>query len=79
MASAVSESVIEHLDCAVCMEQFKEPKVLPCLHTYCKGCLEKLVKKEGPDYVVTCPECRQDTKVSCKKYTVSMKWFYSLG
>ena len=37
MASVVSEEVIERLTCAVCMEQFKEPKVLPCLHTYCKA------------------------------------------
>ena len=66
MASAVPEVVNEHLTCAVCMEQFKEPKVLPCLHTYCKGCLVKLVKKQGPYRVITCPECRQDTKVSLK-------------
>ena len=46
MANAVSEEVTERLTCAVCMEQFKEPKVLPCLHTYCKACLEKLVKKQ---------------------------------
>lgn len=64
MASAVPEEVTEHLTCAVCMEQFKEPKVLPCLHTYCKACLGKLVKKQGSDQIITCPECRQDSKVS---------------
>ena len=64
MASAAPEKVNEQLTCAVCMEQFKEPKVLPCLHTYCKQCLEKLVKKQEADHVITCPECRQDTKVS---------------
>ena len=64
MASAVPEEVAERLTCAVCMEQFKEPKVLPCLHTYCKACLEKLVKKQGSDHIITCPECRQDSKVS---------------
>ena len=37
-------------------------KVLPCLHTYCKGYLVKLVKKQGLDHFITCPECRQDTK-----------------
>ena len=64
MASVVPKKVNEHLECAVCIEQFQEPKVLPCLHTYCKGCLEKLVKKKGPGYVITCPECRQDAQVS---------------
>lgn len=63
MASAVPEEFSKHLECAVCMEQFKEPKVLPCLHTYCTVCLEKLVKKQQSDHVITCPECRRDTKI----------------
>ena len=45
-SAAVPEEVAERLSCAVCMEQFREPKVLPCLHTYCNACLEKLVKKK---------------------------------
>ena len=66
MACALPEKVDKQLTCAVCIEQFKEPKVLPCLHTYCKGCLVKLVRKQGADHVITCPECRQDAKVSLK-------------
>ena len=66
MASVVSEKLPEHFECAVCMEQFKEPKVLPCLHTFCMRCLQKLLKKQGPDHVITCPECRQNAKVSYK-------------
>ena len=54
----------KQLRCAVCLAQFKEPKILPCLHTYCKECLAKLLKKKGPDHVITHPECRQDVKVS---------------
>ena len=64
MAHAVPEEVTEHLTCPVCMEQLREPKVLPCLHTYCKACLQKLVKKQGSDHIITCPECRQDLTVS---------------
>ena len=80
MANAVSEEVTERLTCAVCMEQFKEPKVLPCLHTYCKACLEKLVKKQGSDHIITCPECRQDSKVSFKFYFTSTNIiFHSYG
>ena len=64
MAGAVSEKLTVHFECAVCMEQFKEPKVLPCLHTYCKMCLQELLKDQGSDYVINCPECRQEAKVS---------------
>ena len=33
------------LTCSVCLEQFKDPKVLPCCHTFCKQCLLPLVKR----------------------------------
>lgn len=61
MACAIPD---KHLECAVCMEHFKEPKVLPCLHTFCKDCLKGLIKKQGSDHVITCPECRQDAKIA---------------
>ncbi|XP_074616525.1 E3 ubiquitin-protein ligase TRIM45-like isoform X2 [Acropora palmata] len=64
MASAVSEKLADYFECAVCMEQFKEPKVLPCLHTYCKMCLQELLKEQGSDYVINCPECRQEAKIA---------------
>ena len=28
--------------CSVCLDDFKDPKVLPCCHTFCKACLEKI-------------------------------------
>ena len=30
------------LRCSICLKTFKEPKVLPCCHTFCKGCLSQL-------------------------------------
>lgn len=35
------------LRCSVCLDDFKDPKVLPCCHTFCKHCLEKLSKGES--------------------------------
>ena len=64
MASTAPEEVANSFSCAVCLEEFKEPKALQCLHTYCKECLVKLVKKKGHDHVIPCPVCREDTKVS---------------
>ena len=32
------------LTCGICLEQYKEPKILPCSHTFCLGCLEKTLK-----------------------------------
>ncbi|XP_066301765.1 tripartite motif-containing protein 2-like [Branchiostoma lanceolatum] len=45
----------EFLTCPVCNKLFCEPKILPCLHTFCKSCLEKWVKQK-----VSCPFCRTE-------------------
>ncbi|XP_038637532.1 tripartite motif-containing protein 59-like [Scyliorhinus canicula] len=53
---------IEGIRCTVCLEDYsleteRRPRILPqCLHTFCEGCLEKLV--EFSDFHVVCPICR---------------------
>ena len=45
------------LECSLCLDNFKEPKLLPCFHVFCKSpCLEKLVAKNGQS--LQCPTCR---------------------
>ncbi|XP_071817888.1 uncharacterized protein [Apostichopus japonicus] len=44
--------------CSVCLNQFKEPKLLPCLHRYCSDCL-KTVILASRDGTVKCPICKQ--------------------
>ena len=45
------------LECSLCLNSFKEPKLLPCFHVFCKSpCLEKLVAKDGRS--LQCPTCR---------------------
>ncbi|XP_028967027.1 RING finger protein nhl-1 [Galendromus occidentalis] len=50
------------LTCAICMDRFKNPKLLPCQHTYCcDPCMEGLV-----DYArrqIKCPECRTEHRI----------------
>ena len=54
----------KQVECPICLEQFKEPKVLSCLHSYCKSCLQKYVTKTSDkQHKITCPECRQETQV----------------
>ena len=48
----------------MCLEQFKEPKVLPCLHTFCKTCLEGvLVEGKDGTWTIPCPSCRKVVEV----------------
>ncbi|XP_078603057.1 tripartite motif-containing protein 2-like [Branchiostoma floridae x Branchiostoma japonicum] len=58
-SNAISEITDEFLVCQICSENFKQPKVLPCLHTFCQPCLERLLAAE-PVGKLDCPTCRQD-------------------
>ena len=54
----------EELECAICMEIYKQPKLLECMHTFCGGCIEKMMKHNGEQHDgVVCPTCRFETKV----------------
>ncbi|XP_035675221.1 tripartite motif-containing protein 2-like [Branchiostoma floridae] len=58
-SNAISDITDEFLVCQVCLEDFKQPKMLPCLHTFCQPCLERLLTTE-PVGKLDCPTCRQD-------------------
>lgn len=61
MTSAWSQ-LEQLLTCCVCLDRFRNPKLLPCQHTFCgEPCLEGLV-----DYVrkqIKCPECRAEHRI----------------
>ena len=55
------EELEEEITCPVCQEHFRDPKILPCLHYYCKECIRQLALRAGSDSAFPCPECRRGT------------------
>ena len=47
------------LDCHQLFHLFESPKYLPCHHSYCEQCLEKMQVK----LKIICPECKKEAKV----------------
>ncbi|KAJ8037633.1 E3 ubiquitin-protein ligase TRIM56 [Holothuria leucospilota] len=47
--------------CAICMEYYGEPKILPCYHRFCKRCLEGLF--QGYRIHTPCPICTAKIKL----------------
>jgi hypothetical protein len=45
------------LECSICLETFEDPRTLPCLHSFCKKCLENFVDGKHEDEL-NCPVCR---------------------
>jgi len=59
----------EFLTCKICLEAYKNPKSLNCLHTFCEQCIDNHVMSESTykkytDYrEFTCPLCRKRTQL----------------
>ena len=52
------EELEREITCGICQEHYTEPKVLPCLHYYCKKCVLRLALRTGTSKPFSCPECR---------------------
>ena len=59
------EKLKEQLTCAVCLDLYTNPRSLPCLHSFCLQCIERLpLDPQGDDiYLVSCPTCRKPTQL----------------
>jgi tripartite motif-containing protein 71 len=57
MTESSVHQIQQRLTCPVCLDKFKQPKLLPCQHTFClTPCLVNLVDRQTRR--IKCPECR---------------------
>ena len=57
------DNLHEEVSCSVCMTTFTEPKILPCLHSFCLHCLNEILRTSGGHDMIACPECRREVQV----------------
>ena len=62
---ARSTSLYEQLTCSVCLECYKDPRTLPCHHSFCRVCLDNVKApisdeefEEAGQPTIMCPVCR---------------------
>ncbi len=64
MATAPSllNKLEEELECSLCLERLKDPRVFPqCQHSFCYECIVNLSRGKSK---IPCPECRSEVEVS---------------
>ena len=62
---AKGSDVPDEIQCKICKKRYEDPKLLPCLHTFCKPCLEQSVEKHnGTLYCPVCP-----TEISSSEFS----------
>jgi SWI/SNF-related matrix-associated actin-dependent regulator of chromatin subfamily A3 len=44
-----------HEDCPICLDTLKDPVITKCAHTYCTGCIERVIEGQKK-----CPMCRAE-------------------
>ena len=63
MAEGGSDEIIEKVVCGLCSGEYKQPKLLPCFHSYCLECLEKYVETNVQGNAFDCPLCDATAEV----------------
>ena len=61
VAENALKRVTAQLECSVCLDTYNNAKLLPCFHSFCKKCLERLVVQDRNGPTLTCPNCRRTT------------------
>ncbi|KAK3751074.1 hypothetical protein QZH41_010958 [Actinostola sp. cb2023] len=63
MAAKLTQVLEDQVTCPICLQQYEDPRILPCLHTYCRHCLQGMLDRGRTPSTIICPECRETVKI----------------
>jgi len=61
VAEKALKRITAQLQCSVCLDTYTDAKLLPCFHSFCKKCFERLVVQDRNEHTLTCPNCHRTT------------------
>lgn len=69
MALDLQAKLAEELTCKICLDRYKDPRALPCQHSFCHRCLKNVkvvhtpLSCGGVGHDLPCPLCRRNHPV----------------
>nr|XP_054753459.1 tripartite motif-containing protein 3-like [Lytechinus pictus] len=78
MAEKFIEALSDHVECGICSCPYESAKYLDCLHTFCEGCINRLLDQtnqvwNGPSVCIRCPICRKVTRFQAGRKADTLK------
>ena len=64
------------LICTLCLEVFRDPRLLPCHHSFCLDCLANLTSRHHLSRTFPCPQCRHQVTLPPGGVTAFQSKFY---
>ena len=61
--SVLVRETIPHTICGVCSKYYNDPRILPCLHSFCQQCLHHEIEECGSQQVFKCPTCERNINI----------------
>ena len=59
--SLILDLLDDQLVCSIHQDMIENPRELPCRHTFCRGCIERITERHNGQARVQCPSCRKHT------------------
>src|SRR6218665_2174159 len=74
----LQEQLKDIIKCCICSETFTDPRILPCVHTFCMKCLEDVGSKSNkkPGQNMPCPLCKREFVIPLGGFTETQKSFF---
>ena len=57
------EKPFPHITCAMCSKPYKDPRIVSCLHSFCRQCLHHEIERSGSQQLFQCPICERNTSI----------------
>ena len=61
--SVVVDEPFSHTICRMCSKPYDDPRILPCLHSFCQQCLHREIVRSCSQQAFKCPTCERNVNI----------------